>query len=63
MNRFARKAPWLLEDKLIEAGVRYSKATLPLRPHVVVDGNLYTGQNPQSSEKLAERLVADVGRG
>jgi putative intracellular protease/amidase len=26
----------------------------------VVDGNLYTGQNPQSSEKLAERLVADV---
>ncbi|MEX3766593.1 type 1 glutamine amidotransferase domain-containing protein, partial [Mycolicibacterium fortuitum] len=29
---------------------------------VVVDGNLYTGQNPQSSEKLAERLVADVGR-
>lgn len=63
LNSFGRKAPWLLEDKLKEAGVGYSKALLPLRPHVVVDGNLYTGQNPQSSEKLAERLVADVGRG
>jgi putative intracellular protease/amidase len=60
LNRFAKKAPWLLEDKLKEAGVEYSKALLPLRPYVVVDGNLYTGQNPQSSEKLAERLVDDV---
>ncbi|OMC39073.1 transcriptional regulator [Mycobacterium sp. GA-1841] len=60
LNGFSRKAPWLLEDKLKEAGVDFSKALIPLRPHVVVDGNLYTGQNPQSSEKLAERLVADV---
>ncbi|ORA85401.1 type 1 glutamine amidotransferase domain-containing protein [Mycobacterium malmoense] len=59
LNRFAKKAPWLLEDKLKEAGVDYSKG-FPLRPHVVVDGNLYTGQNPQSSEKLAQRLVADI---
>jgi len=61
LNRFAKKAPWLLEDKLKEIGVDYSKARLPLRPHIVIDRNLYTGQNPQSSEKLAERLVADVG--
>lgn len=61
LNRFAKKAPWLLEDKLKETGVEYSKALLPLRPHVVVDRNLYTGQNPQSSEKLAQRLLADVG--
>ncbi|WP_067844413.1 type 1 glutamine amidotransferase domain-containing protein [Nocardia lijiangensis] len=60
-NRFARKAPWLLEDKLKEAGVEYSKARIPLRPFIVVDRNLYTGQNPQSSEELAGRLVADVG--
>jgi putative intracellular protease/amidase len=59
LNRFAKKAPWLLEDRLKEAGVDYSKG-FPLRPHVVVDGNLYTGQNPQSSEKLAQRLVADI---
>lgn len=63
LNGFARKAPWLLEDKLKEAGIDYSKALIPLRPHVVVDGNLYTGQNPQSSEKLAEQLVADVKAG
>jgi len=60
-NRFARRAPWLLEDKLRELGVVYSKGRLPLRPHIVVDGNLFTGQNPQSSERLAERLVAEVG--
>jgi putative intracellular protease/amidase len=60
LNRFAKKAPWLLEDKLKESGVEYSKALLPLRPHIVVDRNLYTGQNPQSSEKLAEQLVADI---
>jgi putative intracellular protease/amidase len=59
-NRFARKAPWLLEDRLIELGVDYSKGVLPLRPYVVVDGNLYTGQNPQSSEKLARRLIAEL---
>lgn len=63
LNRFARKAPWLLEDRLKGAGVRYSKALLPLRPHVVVDRNLYTGQNPQSSDALATRLITDVRKG
>lgn len=57
LNSFARKAKWLLEDRLVEVGVRYDKARLPLRPHVVVDGNLYTGQNPQSATALATRLV------
>lgn len=60
LNRFAKKAPWLLEDRLKQSGVSYSKALLPLRPHIVVDGSLYTGQNPQSSPKLAERLVTDL---
>ena len=63
LNRFARKAPWLLEDRLKGAGVHYSKALLPLRPHVVVDRNLYTGQNPQSSDALATRLITDVRKG
>ena len=57
----ARKAKWLLQDALEEAGVRYTKATLPFRPFVVVDRNVYSGQNPQSSEELATRLVADLG--
>lgn len=61
LNPFAWKAKWLLEDKVKEAGVEYTKALVPLRPHVVVDGNLYTGQNPQSSHQLATRLVHDLG--
>ncbi|MFD0039897.1 type 1 glutamine amidotransferase domain-containing protein [Streptomyces anulatus] len=59
-NSFGRKAIWLLEDRLRESGAEYSKARLPLRPYVVVDRNLYTGQNPPSSERLAHRIVADV---
>ncbi|MFJ3224461.1 type 1 glutamine amidotransferase domain-containing protein [Streptomyces sp. NPDC086783] len=59
-NSFGRKAKWLLEDRLRESGAHYAKARLPLRAFVVVDRNLYTGQNPSSSERLAERLVADV---
>jgi putative intracellular protease/amidase len=60
LNRFARKAPWLLEDKMKEAGVEYRKCPLPLRPFTVTDRNLYTGQNPKSSQKLARQLVADL---
>ncbi|MET9211379.1 MULTISPECIES: type 1 glutamine amidotransferase domain-containing protein [unclassified Nocardia] len=62
LNRFARKAPWLLEDRLKELGVDYSKGRIPLRPYIVVDGNLYTGQNPGSSAELADRLIADLPR-
>ena len=54
------KAKWLLEDKMKEEGILYEKGLLPLRPYVVVDRNLYTGQNPQSSDALANRLVAEI---
>ncbi|MFF7472189.1 DJ-1/PfpI family protein [Streptomyces sp. NPDC008092] len=60
LNSFGRKAPWFLEDRLREGGADYVKARLPLLPFVVVDRNLYTGQNPASSERLARRLVADL---
>ncbi|MEV1143791.1 SRPBCC family protein [Micromonospora sp. NPDC049799] len=60
LNRFARKAPWLLEDQLVERGARYVAGPIPLRPHVTVDRNLYTGQNPASSVRLARRLIADL---
>ncbi|GAA1481927.1 type 1 glutamine amidotransferase domain-containing protein [Gordonia sinesedis] len=59
LNPFAWKAKWLLETRLKEQGADYSSG-FPLRPHIVVDGNLYTGQNPQSSEKLATRMIADI---
>lgn len=60
LNPFGWKAPWYLQDRLVQGGADYSKARLPLRPHVVVDRNLYTGQNPFSSEKLAEKILGDV---
>ncbi|SEB96843.1 Putative intracellular protease/amidase [Streptomyces sp. 2231.1] len=60
LNSFGRKAPWFLEDRLREGGADYVKARLPLLPFVVVDRNVYTGQNPTSSERLAKRLVADM---
>jgi len=59
LNRFARKAPWLLQDRLAESGATYCKGRLPLRPYLVVDRNLYTGQNPASSAMLAHKLVTD----
>ena len=56
----ADKAPWLLEDRLVALGAEYTKAAEPAAPYVAVDGNLYTGQNPASSQELAERLVKDL---
>ena len=56
----ADKAPWLLEDRLVALGAEYTKAPEAGAPYVAVDSNLYTGQNPASSKKLAERLVNDL---
>ena len=56
----AANAPWLLEDKLVELGAEFSSAAEPWGTHVVVDRNLYTGQNPQSSAALAQRIVEDL---
>jgi len=61
LNRFARKAKWLLQDRLVESGAIYRKGRLPLRPFLVIDRNLYTGQNPASSAMLAHKLVTDQG--
>jgi putative intracellular protease/amidase len=47
--------PFLLEDMLIENGGVYSKIE-DWQAYAVEDGNLITGQNPGSSEKVAELL-------
>jgi putative intracellular protease/amidase len=52
----ADKAKWLLEDRLTEAGVQVQVAE-PWAPHVIVDRNLVTGQNPASSAPLAAELL------
>lgn len=58
----AENAKWLLEDELVDAGVKYGKAAEDWSSHVVVDGNLYTGQNPQSSADLAKRILEDLDK-
>jgi putative intracellular protease/amidase len=48
--------PFSLEDKLKELGGIYSKGA-DWSSYVVVDGNLVTGQNPQSSEEVANAVL------
>lgn len=50
------KAEWLLQDRLTEAGVDVVVGE-PWAPHVIVDRNLVTGQNPASSAPLATELL------
>ena len=56
----ADKAIWLLEDRLTAIGADVRVAA-PWTPHVVVDGNLITGQNPMSSGPLAAELLKRLG--
>ncbi|MBV6880435.1 type 1 glutamine amidotransferase domain-containing protein [Epilithonimonas ginsengisoli] len=48
--------PFLVEDMLKQNGGSYSKVE-DWAPYAVVDGRLVTGQNPASSEKVAEELL------
>lgn len=48
--------PFLVEDMLKANGGTYSKAA-DWNPHALRDGLLITGQNPASSEKVAELLL------
>jgi putative intracellular protease/amidase len=52
----ARVVPFLVEDMLTRSGGHYSKAA-DWQPHVVTDGLLITGQNPASSEPVAQALL------
>jgi putative intracellular protease/amidase len=52
----ADQAPWLLQDRLVALGADYQEGE-PWAANVVVDRNLYTGQNPASSTSLAAALL------
>jgi len=53
--------PYCLEETLKKAtGGKYEKAPEPWQSHVVVDGNLVTGQNPASSEATAKAVIRMV---
>ena len=48
--------PYLIETKFKEQGATYEKAD-DWTSHVCVDGNLVTGQNPQSSKAAAQKVL------
>ena len=50
------KVPFLIEKTFVDQGAEFSNAD-PWNSHVVVDGNLITGQNPQSSEACAQAVI------
>jgi len=51
--------PFLVEDTLIALGANYSKGP-NWAPYVVEDGKLITGQNPASSEGVAQALLKQL---
>jgi putative intracellular protease/amidase len=55
----ADRAPWLLEDRIREAGGELESGPA-WQPFAVVDDNLVTGQNPASSEEVARKTVATL---
>ncbi|CUU60642.1 Putative intracellular protease/amidase [Parafrankia irregularis] len=57
---FAEKARWLLQDRLTAAGLKVEVGE-PWAPHVEVDRNVVTGQNPASSAPVAAELLKLLG--
>ncbi|MFT3660108.1 MAG: type 1 glutamine amidotransferase domain-containing protein [Gordonia sp. (in: high G+C Gram-positive bacteria)] len=53
----AKLVPYDAESRAVEHGAKYRKALLPFTSHVVVDGNLVTGQNPGSAEETAKKVA------
>lgn len=53
------KVPFLLETRIRELGARYEKGA-DFQPFAVRDGRLVTGQNPASSEQVAELVLQAV---
>ncbi|MBA5248455.1 MAG: type 1 glutamine amidotransferase domain-containing protein [Gammaproteobacteria bacterium] len=51
-----KNMPFLLEDELFKNGAIFIKKS-EWSDHVEVDGNLITGQNPQSSKSIAEAII------
>ena len=57
--QLTKVVPFLVEDMLKENGGIYSKKS-DWAPYAVQDGNLITGQNPASSELVAQKLLISL---
>jgi putative intracellular protease/amidase len=53
--------PWYLENALKARGAVFDDGDAAWVPYVVVDRNLITGQNSDSSESLAEATIKRLG--
>ncbi|KAK1224405.1 hypothetical protein PQX77_012701 [Marasmius sp. AFHP31] len=53
-----KAVPFLLEDKIKENGGLYEMNNEPWEANVVVDGNLITGQNPNSGLGVGKAILA-----
>ena len=56
ITKMNESVPLLLETKIRQLGARFEDAE-PWSEHVCVDKNIITGQNPQSSLLLSEKMV------
>ena len=54
--QLTKVVPFLVEDKMKELGALYEKGD-DWSDFVVIDGNLITGQNPQSSDDAARAVI------
>ncbi len=53
--------PWYLENELKKRGAVFDDGDAAWVSHVVADRNLVTGQNPNSSEAIAEAIMKKLG--
>jgi putative intracellular protease/amidase len=56
----SEKVPFLLESSLRDQGARFV-AEPEWSDHVEVDGRLITGQNPQSTQRIAQTVIETLG--
>jgi putative intracellular protease/amidase len=52
------QVPFSLQDRLIGQGALYSEGWIPFTSHVVTDGRIITGQNPESPKAVGQALVS-----
>jgi putative intracellular protease/amidase len=50
------KAFWTVEDELVKLGVDFTRGEV-WKPYIIVDRNLFTGQNPASAAPLAQEIL------
>ncbi|MCG7296468.1 type 1 glutamine amidotransferase domain-containing protein [Corynebacterium afermentans] len=62
LARRTEEVPFSLEEKLRNQAGEYTTAKIPMTKHVVVDGNLITGQNPTSAAGVGEAVLEALGK-